>query len=272
MESWVPFYQLDAFTEDPLRGNPAAICIMTTNLSETQYLSISGEMNLSETAFMKKKAEGVYQLRWFTPIREVPLCGHATLAAAHLLYYHLGFTGDRIQFNTKAGKLFAKKKEDDIIMNFPSNPPHPIDPHLEVIQALGIDKWVDVQYSSGNQKLLIRLESPEDVEAVKPDFNAILEAENPIGWRGVIVTSEGDGEFDFVSRYFAPYMGVNEDPVTRSNHTVLAPYWGKILGKSSMRAYQASKRGGVIGVEEDGDRVNLVGSSVLVVEGKLRYA
>jgi PhzF family phenazine biosynthesis protein len=245
---------------------------MPTNLSETLYLSISNEMNLSETAFMEKINEGVYQIRWFTPLREVPLCGHATLAAAHLLYYHLGFNDDRIQFNIQAGKLFARKKEDAILMNFPSNPPHTVDPYPGIIQALGIKEWLDIQYSPGNQKLLIRLDSLEDVKEVKPDFKAILEAENPLGWRGVIVTSEGCEEFDFVSRYFAPYMGVNEDPVTGSNHTVLAPYWGKILGKSQMRAYKASKRGGVIGVEEDGDRVNLLGRSVLVLEGKLRYA
>jgi PhzF family phenazine biosynthesis protein len=156
-------------------------------------------------------------------------------------------------------------------MDFPSNPPEPVEPFDDVLNALGVDEWVDIQYSPGNQKLMVHLKSYDALREVEPDFQALKEAENPLGWRATMITSPGFDDYDFVSGHFAPLMGVNEDPVTGSNHTVLTPYWSKILGKKRMKAYQASKRGGSLIVEDHGDRVHIIGKSVLVMEGKLRY-
>ena len=244
---------------------------MPTDLDDELYLAISSEMNLSETAFMSEKEPGVYRLRWFTPLREVPLCGHATLAAAHLIFEHLGVEESRIRFDTDAGELYAENTPDGVLMDFPSNPPEPVEHFNDVLDALGVNEWIDVQYSPGNQKLMVHLESYEVLKDLEPDFKALKDAENPLGWRGTMVTSPGFDDYDFVSRHFAPLMGVNEDPVTGSNHTVLTPYWSKLLGKNRMHAYQASKRGGSMIVEDKGDRVHLIGRSVLVVEGKLKY-
>ena len=269
MPDWVDFYQLAAFTETPFKGNPAAICMIPTDLPEELYLSISSEMNLSETAFMEKTEPGAYTLRWFTPVREVPLCGHATLAAASLLFEHLKIPEKRIRFDTAAGSLYAEYTSEGVLMDFPSNPPHSVEPMNDVLDALGVDTWVDVQYSPGNQKLMIHLNSAETLHSVEPDFTALRNAENPLEWRGTMITAPGFDGYDFVSRHFAPLMGVNEDPVTGSNHTVLTPYWSKLLGKKRMHAYQASKRGGSMIVEDMGERVHLIGKSVLVLKGKL---
>jgi len=271
MVTWTPFYQVDAFTSEPFRGNPAAICLMPTDLDDELYLAISSEMNLSETAFMSETLPGVFRLRWFTPIREVPLCGHATLAAAHLLFDYFGVEQKRLRFDTDAGALYAENTPEGVLMDFPSNPPEPVKPFDDVLKALGVDEWIDVQYSPGNQKLMIHLKSYDVLKAVEPDFNALKEAENPLGWRATMITSPGFDEYDFVSRHFAPLMGVNEDPVTGSNHTFLTPYWSKLLDKKRMHAYQASKRGGSMIVEDHGDRVHLIGRSVLVMDGKLKY-
>lgn len=269
--NWAPFYQLDAFTSTPFRGNPAAICLMPTKLEDELYLSISSEMNLSETAFMERTGLGVYRIRWFTPLKEVPLCGHATLAAAHLFFTHFGEEEGRIRFDTNAGPLYAENTTDGVLMDFPSNPPEPAEPYNDILVALGVDSWVDVQYSPGNQKLMVHLKDYESLKAVQTDFDALKEAENPLGWRAVMITSPGFDEYDFVSRHFAPLMGVNEDPVTGSNHTVLTPYWSRILGKKRMNTYQASKRGGSLIVEDKGDRVLMTGQCVLVVEGRIHY-
>jgi PhzF family phenazine biosynthesis protein len=272
MKEWVNFYQLDAFTETSFRGNPAAICMMPTDLKESLYLAISSEMNLSETAFMTQTESGTYHLRWFTPLREVPLCGHATLAAAHLLFEHLKVPEKRVSFETKAGTLYAEKTPDGVLMDFPSNPPERVESPSQVMEALGVDNWVDVQYSPGNEKLMVHLDSYEILKQVKPDFNALRDADNPLGWRATMITSSGFNGYDFVSRHFAPLMGVNEDPVTGSNHTVLTPYWSELLGKKRMHAYQASSRGGSLIVEDHGDRVHLIGRSVLVLEGRMNIS
>jgi PhzF family phenazine biosynthesis protein len=262
-------YQVDAFTDVPFRGNPAAVCIMPCNLPDEVYLSISGEMNLSETAFLEDVG-GTYRLRWFTPVREVPLCGHATLATAHVLFQHLGYEGDRIEFRTASGKLYAEKVKEGIRLDFPQNKSFPVAPPVDAIKALGIEEWVDVQYTDTNYKLLIQVEGEDEVRSLNPDFSSFLKAQNPLGWRGAIVTARGKTH-DFVSRYFAPYMGVDEDPVTGSAHTVLAPYWGAILKKHKMRAYQASKRGGELFVELSGDRVLLTGKCITVLRGKFDF-
>jgi PhzF family phenazine biosynthesis protein len=264
----VPLYQVDAFTEEPFRGNPAAICFMSTRLSDSLYLAVSAEMNLSETAFAEREADGVYRLRWFTPRREVPLCGHATLALAHVLFNEQGYRGDKLTFKTMSGDLHAYRNRRGVRMDFPRNDPKPVAPIRGILDGLGVDEYPAFQYSDTNQKLLVELGSEEQVRSVSPNFKALLAVNNTMGWRGVIVTSRS-AEYDFVSRYFAPWMGVDEDPVTGSAHTVLGPYWTGKLGKASMKAYQASSRGGVIHVEISGNRVNLVGSSVTVIRGTL---
>ena len=270
MEKWADFYQLDAFTDKPYRGNPAAICLMPTDLPTNTYLDISREMNLSETAFMEQTKPAAYKIRWFTPLREVPLCGHATLAAAHLLFHHLEIKQNKIQFDTAAGALYAEKTSEGVLMDFPSNPPERVDPPLNVLDTLGVETWVDVHYSPGNQKLMVHLDSYKTLKNVTPDFEALREAENPLGWRATMITSPGFNEYDFASRHFAPLMGVNEDPVTGSNHPVLTPYWSKLLGKKKMHAYQASERGGSMTVENKDNRVHITGKSILVIKGKIK--
>ncbi len=264
-----PLYQVDAFTSVSFSGNPAAVCLMPCDLTDDIYLSISREMNLSETAFLEKKGAS-YRLRWFTPVKEVPLCGHATLASAHILFEQGGHLNNRIEFDTLSGTLFAEKTPNGIRLDFPSNAPFPVDPPVEAIKALGVKQWESVLYSDTNQKLLVHLVSEKEVRSLKPDTIAFLRAPNPLGWRGAIVTARGDS-YDFVSRYFAPFMGVDEDPVTGSAHTVLGPYWSKILGKRKMRAYQASQRGGELIVESRGKRVLLTGECVTVLRGVLLY-
>ena len=270
-EKQVPFYQVDAFTDVPFRGNPAAICFMPTGLSDELYLSIAREMNLSETAFVEEISDGCFNLRWFTPTREVPLCGHATLATGHTIFEHREYDGDRVEFLTMAGSLYAERVPEGVRLDFPENKPFPVEPAREALEALGVSNWEDISYSDTNQKLLVLLSSEEEVREVRPDFKALLGADNPLGWRGVVVTASGSGRYDFVSRYFAPLMGIDEDPVTGSAHTVLAPYWGEVLGKTKMWAYQASVRGGVLFVELIDGRVFLTGGCVTVLEGNLFY-
>jgi len=267
----VPFYQVDAFTDEPFRGNPAAICFMPTDLSDKLYLSIAREMNLSETAFVEEAGAGKYKLRWFTPAREAPLCGHATLATGHAIFEHRGYEGERLEFLTMAGSLYAERVPEGVRLDFPVNKPFPVEPPMEALEAVGVAEWGDIAYSDTNQKLVVLLKDEAEVRAVSPDFKALLEADNPLGWRGVVVTAPGSGKYDFVSRYFAPLMGVDEDPVTGSAHTVLAPYWGERLGKMRMWAYQASERGGALYVELSGDRVLITGGCATVVEGELSY-
>ncbi len=265
-----PFYQVDAFTLEPFKGNPAAVCLVQEDLCDARYLAVSQEMNLSETAFLDDR-DGAYHLKWYTPVREVPLCGHATLATAHVLFNHRGYKGNRIEFSTVSGPLFAEKVRSGIRMDFPANRPFPVEPPAQALEALGVKRWRAVLYSDSNQKLLVHIDDPKVVRDLKPDFQAFLASPNPLGWRGAIVTSEEPGGYDFISRYFAPYMGVDEDPVTGSAHTVLAPYWGEVLGKQRMRAFQASRRGGELTVELAGDRVLISGSCVTVAEGEIRY-
>ena len=267
----VPFYQVDAFADEPFAGNPAAICFMPTDLSDDLYLSIAREMNLSETAFVEEVGAGRYNLRWFTPAREVPLCGHATLATGHAIFEHRKYGGDRVEFLTMAGSLYAEKVPEGVRLNFPENKPFPVEPPTEAMEALGVSDRGDVSYSDTNQKLVVLLRDEEEVRGVSPDFHALLGADNPLGWRGVVVTAPGSGRYDFVSRYFAPLMGIDEDPVTGSAHTVLAPYWGEILGKTRMWGYQASERGGALFVELSEGRVLITGGCATIIEGELAY-
>lgn len=271
----IPIYQLDAFTDDPFKGNPAAVCLLNQKLDDNIMQAIAAEMNLSETAFVlslenKPIEESTnFSLRWFTPKVEVPLCGHATLASAAVLFNEIKLPTNEITFETLSGELIAKAEPNGILLNFPSNPPESIEPPEELLKALGITEYKNIENSKSAGKLLIHLENEDAVKKVKPDFELMKNLPTYEGIIGIIVTSEGKPPIEFVSRFFAPWVGVNEDPVTGSAHTVLTPYWSKLLGKLEMTAFQASERGGKLIVQLNGDRVNLIGKVVMVLKGEL---
>jgi len=256
-------YQVDAFTEKPFSGNPAGVCVLNEKLDENLMQNIAREMNLSETAFLVKNNEG-YDLRWFTPDAEIDLCGHATLVSAHILW-EKGYLGkDReAKFSTKSGLLTAKMNEGWIELNFPALPEEKTEPPAGLLEALG----VEASYVGKNRfDYLVEVESEEIVRVIKPDFPKLLK----VPARGVIVTARARaGEYDFVSRFFAPEVGIWEDPVTGSAHCCLGPYWQKKLNKNEFIAYQASERGGVLKVKVTGERVLISGKAVTVLEGEL---
>ena len=256
-------FQVDAFTDKPFAGNPAGVCIVD-ELQDTGWMqNVAREMNLSETAFLYKQAEG-YNLRWFTPAVEVELCGHATHASAHVLW-EAGFLepGEQANFHTLSGLLAANRRGEWIEMNFPAKPEEPAIAPPGLIEALG----VTVKYvGKSHFDYLVEVESEEIVRDIKPDFSLLMS----VAARGVIVTSLADSdEYNFVSRFFAPNVGVYEDPVTGSAHCCLSPFWSERLGKDELVGYQASARGGVVKVRYAGDRVYLGGQAVTVLRGEL---
>ena len=256
-------YPVDAFTDQPFAGNPAAVCLLLAPCDEQWMQSVAREMNLSETAFLHREKDG-WLLRWFTPAVEVALCGHATLASAHVLWETGQLLPDETaRFHTKSGLLTAERNGSGIEMNFPAKIATPADAPAGLAEALGV-KPLFVGRSAFDY--LVEADSAEAVRALKPDFTRL--GELPV--RGVIVTSGSDRpEFDFVSRFFAPAAGVNEDPVTGSAHCTLGPFWETRLNKSEFTAYQASARGGVVKVRVAGDRVFLGGRAVTVLRGEL---
>ena len=262
--------QIDAFAKRPYTGNPAAVCLLDDEPDAQWMQAVAGEMNLSETAFVRPVRDG-FDLRWFTPTVEVDLCGHATLAAAHALWSEGRVAEDaEIRFQTRSGVLTAARNGDLTELDFPATRPVPADLDEAQIRNLG-DLLGVVPREVGRSAfdLLVDVESESDVRAARPDFRRLAE----LDCRGVIVTSASeDGRFDFVSRFFAPGAGVDEDPVTGSAHCCLGPYWGERLGKSGMTAFQASSRGGVIRVRVSGDRVFLGGHAVTVLRGTLTQA
>ena len=255
--------QADAFTDKPFAGNPAAVCVLPTPRDEAWMQNVASEMNLSETAFLVREGGG-FHLRWFTPTIEVALCGHATLASAHVLWEcgHLK-PGEQARFRTLSGLLTADQRGDWIEMDFPVKADEPADAPPRLGEALG----AALKYVGKNQfDYIAEVESEAVLRGLKPNFSLLSE----VGIRGVIVTARAEtAGFDFVSRFFAPGAGVNEDPVTGSAHCCLAPFWAKRLGKTEFLAYQASARGGVVRVRLEGDRVILGGQAVTVLRGEL---
>src|SRR5215212_5144167 len=231
--------QVDAFTSEPFRGNPAAVCLLEDERDDAWMQSVAAEMNLSETAFLLPLQDGAYPLRWFTPAVEVALCGHATLASAHAIWSERFAPDAPLRFRTKSGILTAARDGDLIELDFPATLERAADPPPALLESLGISKPV---YVGRNQfDYLVEVESEEIVRALDPDHARLRSV--PV--RGVIVTSRSSApEFDFVSRYFAPGSGIDEDPVTGSAHCCLTPYWSPQLGKAEFLAYQASARGG----------------------------
>lgn len=258
----IPLVQVDAFTDKPYGGNPAAVCVLTEAQPDDWMQRVAQEMNLSETAFLLPEGDG-FRLRWFTPTVEVDLCGHATLASAHTLWSEGHLAPDQeARFYTRSGLLTAQRQEDWIELNFPSNPSQPIATPEDLAAALGATPVAVVENSLG---YLVELETAKTVRDLQPDFLAL----EKFSVHGIIVTSRGAAPYDFVSRFFAPAIGINEDPVTGAAHCCLSPYWRDRLGKTSFLAYQASARGGVLQVEDRGDRVVLRGQAVTVLRGEL---
>jgi PhzF family phenazine biosynthesis protein len=255
-------YQVDAFTDVPFRGNPAGVCILEEEKSDQWMIELAREMNLSETAYLYKQND-TYPLRWFTPKKEVALCGHATLASAHILWEEkIEPESGKITFETKNGKLYAYKDGDIIKMDFPARLVKSIDDNAVLNGLFDIMPINSAVYEADDGNVyLLEVVSENVVKQLEPDFQGLIAQ----GARGVIVTSKSnDPKYDFISRYFAPKVGVNEDPVTGSAHCCLAPYWGKKLGKIEMVGFQASERSGVVMCEWKDDRVVLGGKAVTV--------
>lgn len=261
----IPLWQVDAFTGSAFRGNAAAVCLLETSPGDDWMQKVAAEMNLSETAFVRK-LDSQFDLRWFTPAVEVKLFGHATLASAHALWTEgIHPRTQPIHFATKSGVLTCRRRDGDWIeMDFPAASPQACNPPAGLLEALGLRRAVEV--ANSRMDYMVVIEDPEQLRSLSPDFRALGQVET----RGVIVTCRSNiPDFDFLSRFFAPSAGIDEDPVTGSAHCVLGPYWGRMLGKQSMVGLQQSKRSGTVGVEVRNDRVLLSGQAVTVLSGKL---
>ncbi len=255
-------YQIDAFADKVFYGNPAAVCILDSWLDEGLMQQIASENNLAETAFVVKN-KNRYDIRWFTPELEVDLCGHATLASAFVLFKHYIPNSKSIDFySTRSGPLVVEKGKDGLyIMDFPTDDIKQITAISALNEALGIHPKVTLK---GKTDYLIIVDSQKEVEEVNPNFFLL----DKIGARGIIVSAQGE-DVDFVSRFFAPQSGINEDPVTGSAHTTLTPYWSKVLGKDVLFAKQLSQRGGKLICENHGERVRISGKAVSYLEGEI---
>ena len=255
--------QVDAFADRPFAGNPAAVCVMNGPRDEQWMRDVAMEMNLSETAFLHPEGDG-YRLRWLTPAVEVALCGHATLASAHVLWETGALAADaEARFHTQSGLLTCRRDGDWIWMDFPAKPEEPTEAPEGLAQALGAKP---VYVGRSQFDVLVEVASEDVVTGLAPDITAL----GRVNARGVIVTARASREgADFVSRFFAPTAGVNEDPVTGSAHCVLAPYWAAKLGRAELTGYQASHRGGHVRVRAAGDRVHLGGRAITVMRGEL---
>jgi PhzF family phenazine biosynthesis protein len=257
----IPYYQVDVFTDQLFRGNPAGVCLLPSGWPAAELMQqIAFEHNLSETAFVVRQGD-TFELRWFTPGVEVDLCGHATVAPAHVLFKETGFDADVIEFATKSSGIVSVERQGDrLILDFPSRPPLACDPPVELEKALGkkpAEIWRSRDY-------LMVFADEGDIGDMKPDFVRML------NWAclGVIVTAPGK-KVDFVSRFFAPRAGVNEDPVTGSSHSTLIPYWAKRLKKINLHAMQLSERGGELFCQDAGDRVKIGGKAVTYLRGEI---
>lgn len=259
----IPLIQVDAFTDQAFSGNPAAVCLLEHESDGAWMQAVAAEMNLSETAFVRPLEDG-FELRWFTPAVEVDLCGHATLASAHAMWTAGVVAPERpIRFHTRSGVLTATRSGDFIELDFPATPIEECAAPEGLLDALNVEPSF---VGKSRFDAFLVLPSEQGVRSVRPDFVQLAE----IPTRGVIVTSGADDAgFDFISRFFAPAAGIDEDPVTGSAHCSLAPFWGARLGKTEMIGFQASPRGGVVRVRVDGDRVILGGQAVTVFQGEI---
>ncbi|HLB90459.1 MAG: isomerase [Acidobacteria bacterium 13_1_40CM_4_58_4] len=258
----IPYYHVDSFTGELFAGNPAGVCILSAFLADNTMQKIAAENRQSETAFVVPRADGDFDLRWFTPEVEDDLCGHATLASA----YVLGLRGHSvwpIHFHTCSGVLTVARDQDSLEMDFPARPPQPCEPPVELLPALGVETAQVMR----SRDYLVVVDRAEQVRALSPDIRALARLDIGIG--GTIVTAPGEGDVDYVSRFFAPAVGIDEDPVTGSINCTLAPYWAGRLGKRTLRAQQLSARGGNLRCEIAGDRVKIAGNARLYLQGTL---
>ncbi|MBX7124567.1 MAG: PhzF family phenazine biosynthesis protein [Cyclobacteriaceae bacterium] len=255
----LPIYQVDAFTANLFAGNPAAVCISEAWLPDQLMQSIAAENNLAETAFIVASEDG-FQIRWFTPTVEVDLCGHATLAAAHVAFHHLGQSGDRVVFHSpRSGKLPVERKGTLLTLNFPAD-----DIRLAIAPSVLLDCFSEqaTEVWKGKTDYMVVVEHESAVRSYQPDFSRLARVQA----RGIILTAPGK-DTDFVCRFFAPQSGVNEDPVTGSAHTTLTPYWAERLNKKTLTARQVSRRGGHLVCSLEGSRVYISGEAVSFLEG-----
>ncbi len=253
-------FQADAFAASLFKGNPAAVVPLTEWLPDETMQKIAAENNLSETAFFIPE-DNHFHIRWFTPLTEVNLCGHATLATAHILFNELIYQGELISFNSQSGILTVEKIEDKLQLNFPADPVKLQEKNPEFAKALGVEPIA--QYK-GNTKHLLLFDTEESIRNMKPNFHLLKQT----GARGVIVTAKGLSS-DFVSRFFAPNVGIDEDPVTGSAHTLLVPFWAHRLNKTELTALQLSARGGQLWCTLSGDRVLIAGKAVTYLRGEI---
>jgi PhzF family phenazine biosynthesis protein len=256
----LPFFQVDAFTDRLFGGNPAGVCPLDNWLQDDTMQKIAMENNLSETAFFVRNENG-FHIRWFTPKVEVNLCGHATLASAHVIFNHLGYPEKKVAFKSRSGILNVTREGDLLILDFPSNMPVRTALPDDFVQALNI---TPVQCFRGKEDYLLLYKSQQEIEALLPDFRHL----EKVDARAVIVTAPAE-KADFASRFFAPRVGVDEDPVTGSAHTVLIPFWAEKLGKIEMKALQLSRRGGTLFCRLRGDRVDIGGKAVTFLKGEI---
>ncbi|MCX6244816.1 MAG: PhzF family phenazine biosynthesis protein [Bacteroidetes bacterium] len=256
----IKMYQADAFTDKLFGGNPAAVCLLDEELPYDLMQKIAAENNLAETAFVTRN-EGSFGIRWCTPKVEVDLCGHATLASAHVIFHHLDYPEKIILFSSRSGILEVRKEDELLILNFPSDILKEASLPDELIRAIGM---TPSEILKGKTDYLLVYENQQQVEAISPDFAVLSKATV----RGIIVTAKGDSS-DFVSRFFAPAVGVNEDPVTGSAHTTLIPYWSARLGKKEMTAIQLSERRGYLQCNDLGERVEIAGKAVTYLVGEI---
>ena len=256
-------YQIDAFTHEPFKGNPAAVCLLEESQSDVWMQSLASEMNLSETAFLLPEGDG-WRLRWFTPKTEVDLCGHATLASAMALFtIHPDLQKGKIKFFTKSGELLAEWLDGKVVLDFPAMRPEPLTVPHKLVDLLGFNPVGAV--FSGNF-YLFEGQDPRQILDADPDMDELARLPMP----EVIITAKSSTpEYDFISRFFAPQLGVDEDPVTGSAHCLLAPYWGEKIGKKRLNAYQASQRGGSLELEWVGERVLIKGSASFIFKAEL---
>jgi PhzF family phenazine biosynthesis protein len=256
-------WTVDAFTKVPYSGNPAAVAIIPKFPEDTLCQKIAAEMNLSETAFVKPLTDGTFHIRWFTPLVEIKLCGHATLAAAHILFQEGLVSSNEITLTSLSGQLTVTKKNDALILNFPLQKTGPALPVENFMEQLDMDESVLSATQASDNDIILELESSQALRTINLDSKDILK----LGCRDLILTARGDGPYDFISRVFAPCQGIDEDPVTGSAHCKLAHYWQQKLNKDSFLAYQASKRGGEIHITIQQDRVLLKGHAITIMKG-----
>lgn len=256
----IPYYQVDAFATRAFTGNPAGVCLLSDWLPDDVLQSIATENNLAETAFVVQRA-GRYDLRWCTPTMEVDLCGHATLAPAHVIFEHLGFRGEQICFDTRSGELTVTREKDLLVLDFPARPAEPCQLPPQLAAGLG---RAPVQVAKARDYLAV-FASEQEVAGLRPDMAALCQLDS----LGIIATAPGT-TCDFVSRFFAPQAGIPEDPVTGSAHSTLIPYWSERLKKSKLHARQISKRGGELFCEDRGRRVGIGGRAITYSTGFIR--